>query len=322
MRPELVALVAKQGGVFLRRQALACGYSAQEVRIALRRRVWVPIRRGAYAEASVVDGSSGVERHVLRVRAVSLALEEPWAVSHNSAALVHELPTWGTDLSAVHMTRTKVHGARTEAGVKHHLATLPSGSLVIAGGILTTGLARTATDVAREFGREPGVVCMDAALGRGVSEAKMHRVVEELGQWPGACAAKAAASVADGRAESPGESRTRLLVAECGLPAPRLQAVVTDGDFAARVDMLIDEYSLIIEFDGRAKYGRGRDGVDARVSDGDLVWAEKLREDRLRELGFEVVRLVWADLEGPRRALAKRRLLDAAARGRRRVQQR
>ena len=163
---------------------------------------------------------------------------------------------------------------------------------------------------------------MDAALRRGVSKQELQRTVEELGLWPGACAAKAAASVADGRAESPGESRARLLVLESGLPAPRLQALIADGDFAARVDLLVDECNLIIEFDGRDKYARRRDGLDPRVSDGDIVWAEKLREDRLRELGFVVVRLTWADLEGPRRALARKRLLDAAARGRLLDQQR
>ena len=163
---------------------------------------------------------------------------------------------------------------------------------------------------------------MDAALRAGISGRELCRTADELAQWPGACAAKAAAAVADGRAESPGESRARLLVAECGLPAPRPQAVIAEGDFVARVDLLIDDCRLIVEFDGREKYQRCRDpGVDKRLSDGDIVWAEKLREDRLRELGFEVVRLVWADLDGPRRTLAKRRLLEAAVRGRLRVPQ-
>ena len=150
MGPQLAAVAANQGGVFLRRQALACGHSEQEVRSALRRQLWIPIRRGAYVEATSLDGLTDLERYVLRVRAVSLVLEEPYAVSHNSAASLHELPLWGTDLSTVHMTRTKPHGAREEAGVKHHLAALPKGSLMPMQGMLATAPARTAVDVARE----------------------------------------------------------------------------------------------------------------------------------------------------------------------------
>ena len=44
------------------------------------------------------------------------------------------------------------------------------------------------------------------------------------------------------------------------------------------------------------KYGRLlRDGEDP----GQVVYREKLREDRLRELGWQVVRWVWADLAHP-----------------------
>ena len=51
--------------------------------------------------------------------------------------------------------------------------------------------------------------------------------------------------------------------------------------------------TVLVEFDGRAKYGMG-----GRRREDDL-WAEKQREDRLRALGYVVVRLVWADLDRP-----------------------
>ena len=48
------------------------------------------------------------------------------------------------------------------------------------------------------------------------------------------------------------------------------------------------------EFDGRVKYGRlVRPGQDP----GDVVYAEKLREDRLRAQGLAVVRWTWSDLD-------------------------
>ena len=72
----------------------------------------------------------------------------------------------------------------------------------------------------------------------------------------------------------------------------------------------------MLEFDGRAKYRRKRDDCDPAVDDGDIVWAEKQREDRLRELPEvrAVSRLIWADLFGVRREAAALRLWSTAER--------
>ena len=61
----------------------------------------------------------------------------------------------------------------------------------------------------------------------------------------------------------------------------------------------------MIEFDGLVKYQDGSRGAEVLV-------AEKLREDSLRGLGYEVVRVVWADLADPARLL--RRIEQAIAR--------
>jgi hypothetical protein len=44
------------------------------------------------------------------------------------------------------------------------------------------------------------------------------------------------------------------------------------------------------------------------------VWAEKQREDRIRELGYVVIRVIWDDLFGARRVILLRRLRDAGER--------
>lgn len=58
-----------------------------------------------------------------------------------------------------------------------------------------------------------------------------------------------------------------------------------------RVDFLFREQRLIVEFDGKVKY-EGADGRDA-------LFREKRREDALRSLGYNVVRLTWRDLRDP-----------------------
>lgn len=78
------------------------------------------------------------------------------------------------------------------------------------------------------------------------------------------------------------------------------------GDLVAVTDFLFRDQWTVVEFDGALKY----------ATTADLV-AEKLREDRLRELGYEVVRVTWADLEHPARVVARIRAAFARATARR-----
>ena len=55
----------------------------------------------------------------------------------------------------------------------------------------------------------------------------------------------------------------------------------------------LPDLGVVIEFDGRVKY-EGRDGAQALA-------AEKRREDRIRALGYGIVRLTWRDLSNPGR---------------------
>jgi very-short-patch-repair endonuclease len=68
------------------------------------------------------------------------------------------------------------------------------------------------------------------------------------------------------------------------------------------VDFLWRDWKVVGEFDGKLKYGRElREGEDP----GEAVFREKIREDRLRELGYIVVRWVWDDLRQPERLAAR-----------------
>ena len=71
-------------------------------------------------------------------------------------------------------------------------------------------------------------------------------------------------------------------------------------------------HGLLGEFDGASKYGRlltpGQDP-------GEVVFAEKHREDVLREVtGYGMVRLIWSDYDRPRVTVARiERLLRRTA---------
>lgn len=310
------SIAARQGGVVMRAQALTAGYSAAEID-RRRQRQWVSIRRGAYADRAGWEAMSPVQRHIALAHAVVQSLEVPAVVSHQSAVVMRDLPAWDLDLSVVHVTRGDLHSPRLEAGVHHHAGKLLDEDLDMVGGVMLTAPARTAIDVARETPFEPSVVVADAMLHRGlVDKATMLDRLDRMRDWPGTCNAGRVVEFADGLSESVGESRTRVLFDAVGFPRPVLQKTITlaSGELT-RSDFYFEEDNTLGEFDGRTKYGRLlKPGEDP----GDVVWREKKREDRLRDLGYEVCRLIWAELRN--RSLVAERFRAAFTRaGRRRA---
>ena len=136
--------------------------------------------------------------------------------------------------------------------------------------------------------------------------------------WPGVRRARRVVGFLDWRSESAGESvsRVRMLedrvrMLEDGLPIPDLQREIfgPDGRLLARVDFLWDEQHTIGEFDGKIKYGRL---LQPGQSIEKVVFEEKVREDALRDLGWQVVRWLWRDLYRP--GVLRDRVLRAFAR--------
>ncbi len=116
---------------------------------------------------------------------------------------------------------------------------------------------------------------------------------------------------ADGAAQTVGESRARVLLARIGMPPPRLQHPIRDstGRLLGISDFYIEEFDTAAEFDGRLKYARALYEGSNRLDHGDVgdvVWQEKRREDSFRDDGIEVVRIVWAELDGHDRAVRAR----------------
>lgn len=170
-------------------------------------------------------------------------------------------------------------------------AALPASHATVVLGVPSTTPARTGVDLARQFEFRPAVVALDSLLRRtDLSRDDFRRVLDDCAGWPGIGAAERAVGFADPAAESVLESVARVVFFEQGLPAPTTQVTLGD-DLASwgRVDFLWRQYRTVAEVDGRVKY-LPADGGTLPV---DALWREKLREERLREAGFEVVRLTW-----------------------------
>jgi hypothetical protein len=239
-------------------------------------------------------------------------LREDAVLSHGSAAVVHGLPTWAGALARVHLTRPRTGGGVQRGVVRIHTSDLADHDIAVVHGVRVTSLARTVADLGRTLPIEESVAAGDRALALGLVPADLDRVVTGQRGWPGVPRARRMAALIDGLAESPGESVGRVRCWQAGLPMPKLQYVVRrQGVEIARCDFCWEEQHTLGEFDGKIKYGRLlRPGQ--RIED--VVYEEKLREDALRDLGWQVVRFTWSELYEP--GLVAERVRRAFARAR------
>ena len=216
-------------------------------------------------------------------------------LSHVSAAVLHGLSTWGLRLDRVHRTRDRRTGGRVGGGVHLHAAPLAPSEIVELEGVLLTSPGRTVADIARTAPLDAAVAAADSALRRHlVDPDELARAAHRCTGWPGAPQARRVVQLAEGGSASVGETRSRLAIERAGLPRPLLQWEVGGGGRVFEVDFGWPDLRTVGEFDGLSKYGRllepGQDPAD-------VVVAEKLREDRIRDLGLRVVRWTWDELD-------------------------
>jgi putative AbiEi antitoxin of type IV toxin-antitoxin system len=311
---DRLRILAETQGYFTRTDAFEVGHDDTSIRRALKAKLWVRLRQGTYTYADLWASASEADLHVARARAVARKLGHRVALSHTSAVLEQKLTVWGADLSAVHVTRLDGGAGHTEAGVIHHEGFCTEADLVEIDGILVVRSTRAAVECASLLTTEGALVVLDGLLRSGCPREELLTMFAQMGRWPGMQSLQVAVRMADGRAESVGESRSRHLCYAHGLPAPQLQFPVHDasGALIGTTDFAWPDHGLLGEFDGKVKYGRLlRPGEEP----GDAVFREKVREDRLREaLQWGMVRIVWSDLyRGAETAARIRRMLRRAA---------
>jgi hypothetical protein len=303
VHPQLRAAADRQMGVFTMADAQRAGYTHTEVQRLCATGEWVRLRRGAYTTPAISVGS----RHRSDCVAVLLTLGRPSAaVSHGSAARLLGLPvTTGDDVVRL----TDPTRSRTGSGFSMVRSPLATEELLVRGPLRLTAPARTLADCARDWPLEAAVVALDGGLLAGcVSKAEVRRVLGTQHRWPGAPAARRAVDLADGRAESPLETRGRLRLLGAGRGPDALQVEVRSGSrLVAVVDAWYEEAAVAVEFDGRVKYtAPWRDP-------GRVLWEEKRREDELRSLDIRVVRIADEDL-GPSWGAVERHLVTVLSR--------
>lgn len=285
--------------VTLRAEAARCGVNDAELARRVRSGQLVRMRRGAYAARTDLTGLDRSSLHRLEILSTWSALNEPAVVSHGSAAVLQDLPLHDVPLDRVTLTRPPPANSRRRPAVHVLVANLRYDDVVELGPLQVTAPARTALDVARRHGMSAGVVAADHVLRTGAARPdELATCSDAMHGTPGSRNARRVAAFADGRSESVGESLSRLVMAEHGLPTPELQVPILDrsGTMLARTDFGYPVPRVVGEFDGRIKYSRL---LRTGESPGDAVFREKRREDAVRGEGWDMVRWTWAEILRP-----------------------
>lgn len=181
-------------------------------------------------------------------------------------------------------------------GVRSSQADVVSSEIAVAADLSTTSAARTFVDLAALLSIADLVAVGDAAMRRWrVTTDELDRVVRRRLRYTGKVKARAAVPLLNPRAESPQESRLRIVMHGDALPEPQVNLVITDesGQFIARCDLGYEEWKVAIEYDGIVHAGEQRRQADAT------------RRTLLQEHGWYVVEIVADDLRFPQRAIAK-----------------
>jgi Transcriptional regulator, AbiEi antitoxin len=293
--------ICEQDGFFTRAMAREVGYDDKSVTRMVRAGVWTRFRRGYYCFTDLWSALDETGHYLVRCRAVLHSLGKDVALSHVSGVLAHKLSVWRADLRHVHVTRLDGAQGRIEGDVIHHEGKWADNEVVEVDGLRVLLPVRCALEYGTRVPSEEALVVLDSLLHTAhADEDDLARQFEKMGAWPGMRHLHVPVRMADGRAESVGESRGRWMFWSTGLPAPDLQVRIHDaaGELRGTCDWGWLSLGLLGEFDGRIKYGRLlKPGQDV----GEVVFAEKQREDELREItGCSMIRLIWTDYDRPR----------------------
>jgi hypothetical protein len=166
-----------------------------------------------------------------------------------SAAALHRT-LWIDDWLPAELNRRSRDKVR---GIILHSDLLADDEVCLRDGIGLTTPARTAFDLGRRKGLTAAVIRLDALMhATELKPADVELLADRHRGVRGLVQLRQALTLADGGAESPRETHTRLVLIGGGLPRPHTQIEVLNawGAVIARIDMGWEEWKVGVEFDG------------------------------------------------------------------------
>lgn len=283
-------VAASRDGIVTLAEARRAGLTVHDVRRLCRAGHWRAVARAAYlVDADLHDG---VPRRA-RIRAAVQSFGPGAAAVLSTAAELHVIGGCGPGdeihLSLPGPAARPARQAHPEVLV-HQLVVAPA-ELCRVQGIPTTAALRTVTDLVLREDRYSAVCVLDSALNRGlITDDDLLSIPALIRGRRGAIAARGYLAEADGRAQSPLETRTRLRCVDGKVPPDVLQLEVrdTDGYLLGIGDLGWRGLKVIAEADGRGPHATPA-----------AVFADRQRQNRLVNAGWTVLRFTWADTLRP-----------------------
>ncbi|WP_233559128.1 endonuclease domain-containing protein [Micromonospora radicis] len=273
-----------------REQALTNGFTRHEVDNLVAFGRWQSLARAVYLPQPV---SAVQPSRRQQVRAALLSLGPAAFAVLGTAAELHGiagLPS--SDEIHVGLPGTAAKRARVgQPQVVLHQLEYAAESLVSLGGLATTDAISTVSDVILRAGRYPAVSMLDSALNRGLlGEDDLATIARRIRRRRGAVAARGYLTQADGRAQSPLETRTRLRCVDGRVPPDVLQLEVRDDDgyLLGIGDLGWRGPRVIAEADGRGPH-----------SAPEAIFADRRRQNLLANAGWTILRFTWQDTLDP-----------------------
>ncbi|PVW03665.1 hypothetical protein DEA06_12375 [Microbacterium sp. Gd 4-13] len=294
----------------------ATGRTRASIEADLREGRLVRVHRGWYMDAAYWATLYSEGRQVAQGLAVFGAARSERAIaSHTTAAAFLLLPIARISPKKVHLVSARANGrVASDRLVARHRADLTASDVTTRFGVSVTSLMRTVCDLIGHLPLESAVSLADAAM-RSVAwredtrtydavaaelwRTEMREHLARRGGARGIVQARWVLEFADGRAQRPGESISRLYLERLGFGRPRLQVPVTGPNGEEWViDLGLDDVPAWGEFDGQAKYTDPQ--MLAGQSTAAAVLAEKAREDWIRgTTGRPVLRWGWSHIASP-----------------------
>jgi hypothetical protein len=151
------------------------------------------------------------------------------------------------------VTIPKGTGVSARAGLLVGRAAITTAEIVNIRGMRATSILRTLSDICIRLSVVEAVVIADIALHAGLTNlADLNSFCLSRTHRLGVANLRRIALLADASAESPMETRLRMVLELAGLPRPQAQVSLHDsrGQFLGRPDLYYPDHRLGIEYDG------------------------------------------------------------------------
>ena len=260
------------GEVFLGREAMGDGLSRHDLR-----RWYRPLFRGVYVSKRATPTLSD------RALGAWLTSDRSGVIAGVAASALHGA-AFVDDTEPIEIL---INDRRRQPGLIVRMDRVADDEITDVGDLPVTTLARTAFDLGRYQKRYAAIARLDALMRAAPYSADdVVRLMERYGPVRGVRQLRQLLPLVDAGAESPRESRLRLLLIDNGFPIPETQIPVFDGgvDPFASLDMGWRHLQLAVEYDG-----------DQHRTDRPQYVKDVKRHPRVAKRGWEVVRVVKED---------------------------